>query len=300
MKTYQIVLCVIFIVLTVIGYFFDKKEDEPLKEKVFYYRKPLMSMIIIASFLLCVSSGIVVFSWAYSNEENNYLLNNITDNPEIVDIKPAPEKEITNAKEDETNKEPELNEKIKINFDYLKTINQDTIGWIEIEDTNINYPIVKTTDNDYYLKHSFEKEENGSGWIFADYRNTLKGDDLNLIVYGHNRINGTMFGTLKKALSKSWIDKKESHIIKLVTEDYIYQYQIFSSYTIKKESFYLRTSFKSLDYNEFVSTLLSRSKYDYKTSVSEEDQIITLSTCATGNVKRIVVHGKLISKVKHA
>ncbi|HOP65687.1 MAG TPA: class B sortase, partial [Bacilli bacterium] len=118
-------------------------------------------------------------------------------------------------------------------------------------------------------------------------------------IYGHNRINGTMFGTLKKALSKSWVDNKDVHIIKLITKDYVIRYQIFSSYTIKEEGYYLRTSFKSLNYDKFLSTLLERSKYSFNTSVSDTDNIITLSTCSSNNTKRTVVHAKMISMTKH-
>jgi sortase B len=293
MKTYQIILCLVFIALTVIGYFFDKKEDEPLKEKITYYRKPIMSILLLSSLLLCLSSGVVLLSWAYQNEENDEIVNGLLKNSEIVQN--VKEKEM--ASNDPANNEEY--EETKINFEYLKGINSDTVAWLEVEDTNINYPVVQTTDNKYYLKHSYENDKNSNGWIFADYRNLVDGNDLNLIIYGHNRINGTMFGTLKKGITKSWVDSKDTHIIKLVTKDYIIRYQIFSSYTIKEEGFYLRTSFKSLEYDKFLETLVSRSKYSYNTSVTKEDKIITLSTCSPNSSKRIVVHAKMISIVKH-
>jgi sortase B len=108
-----------------------------------------------------------------------------------------------------------------------------------------------------------------------------------------------MFGTLKKAISEKWANSKTSHIIKLTTKDYVLRYQIFSSYTIKEEGFYLRTSFKSLDYDKFISTLTARSKYNYHVDATNTDKILTLSTCSTSNSKRIVVHAKLISVTKH-
>ena len=83
MKTYQIILCLVFIALTVIGYFFDKKEDEPLKEKITYYRKPIMSILLLSSLLLCLSSGVVLLSWAYQNEENDEIVNGLLKNSEI-------------------------------------------------------------------------------------------------------------------------------------------------------------------------------------------------------------------------
>lgn len=293
MKLYQIILCAVFIILTLIGYFFDKKEDEPLKAKIVYYRKPIMSILLLSSLLLCLSSGAVVLSWAYQNEANDEIVNSLLKNSEVIQ----------NVKEEEIKQDNPLEEddyeKVKINFDYLKGINSDTVAWLEVEDTNINYPVVQTADNKYYLKHSYEKDKNSNGWVFADYRNKVDGSDTNLIIYGHNRINGTMFGTLKKAISEKWVNSKTSHIIKLTTKDYVLRYQIFSSYTIKEEGFYLRTSFKSLDYDQFISTLTTRSKYDYHVDATNTDKILTLSTCSTSNSKRVVVHAKLISVTKH-
>lgn len=292
METYQIILCAVFIILTIIGYFFDKKEDEPLKEKITYYRKPIMSVLLLSSLLLCLSSGIVVFSWAYQSEENDQIVNGLLANSEIV-------QKVEEAKPSTTTEVKENYETVKVNFGYLKGINPDTVAWLEVEGTNINYPVVQTTDNSYYLKHSYEKEKNSSGWVFADYRNIVDGTDTNLIIYGHNRINGTMFGTLKKAITKSWVEKSDTHIIKLITKDYVIRYQIFSGYTIREEGYYLRTSFKSLNYGEFVTTLLNRSKYNFNNNVNSEDKILTLSTCSTSSSKRIVVHAKMISMTKH-
>ncbi len=294
MKAYQIILCAVFIILTIIGYIFDKKEDEPLKEKITYYRKPIMSMILLSSLLLCLSSGVVLLSWAYQNESNDKVITGLLKNSEVVQN--VKEQEMaSNSNVDNT----EYLESTKINFDYLKGINSNTVAWLEVDDTNINYPVVQTTDNKYYLKHSYENEKNSNGWVFADYRNVVDGSDQNLIIYGHNRINGTMFGTLKKAITESWVNKKDVHLITLTTKNYTIKYQIFSGYTIKEEGYYLRTSFKSLDYSEFVNTLLTRSKYNFKTSVSDKDKILTLSTCSTSSSKRIVVHAKMVSMVKH-
>ncbi|HOP65710.1 MAG TPA: hypothetical protein PLX66_01630, partial [Bacilli bacterium] len=165
MKDYQIILCIIvFISLTIVGYFFDKKEDEPLKDKITYYRKPIMNILFLSSLLLCLSSGIVVFSWAYQSEENDKIVNSLLTNSEIVQN--VKEQNAYNETDEEfINKEPEeYYEKVKVNFDYLKGINADTVAWLEVEDTNINYPVVQTTDNTYYLKHSYEQEKNSNGW----------------------------------------------------------------------------------------------------------------------------------------
>ena len=97
----------------------------------------------------------------------------------------------------EINKSVEINnnaeEKYKINFEELKQKNSDTIAWLKVENTSIEFPVVKTNNNSYYLTHNFNKESNKAGWIFADYKNKFDGTDKNIIIYGHNRIDDSMF-----------------------------------------------------------------------------------------------------------
>ena len=106
---------------------------------------------------------------------------------------------------------------LEVDFNDLLTKNSDTVGWIEVKGTNINYPIVKTTDNSYYLSHAYDKSKNEAGWVFMDYRNNAINFDQNTIIYAHSRYNGTMFGSLKNILSSSWYTNKNNYIIRLST-----------------------------------------------------------------------------------
>ena len=85
----------------------------------------------------------------------------------------------------------------ELDFNKLFSVNNETVGWISVPNTSINYPVAKTNDNSFYLNHSFDKSKNTAGWIFADYRNSFNGQDKNIIVYGHNRMDSSMFATLK-------------------------------------------------------------------------------------------------------
>lgn len=76
---------------------------------------------------------------------------------------------------------------IDVNFNELKKINNDTVGWIKVEGTNINYPFVHTNNNDYYLNHSFDKSSNGAGWVFMDFRNNISNFSKNTILYAHGK-----------------------------------------------------------------------------------------------------------------
>ena len=186
-------------------------------------------------------------------------------------------------------------EKFKIDFDKLKEMNPDTVAYIKVNNTNIDYIVVKGENNDYYLDHNFNKEMNKSGWVFMDYNNKLDGQDKNIIIYAHNTIDKSMFGSLKDVLDKSWYENKDNHTIMLVTPDDTYMYQVFSTYKIDNEEYYIQTGFKSdSEYLDFLKTIKKRSKYNYDVELSESDQILTLSTCANNGAKRVVLHAKKI------
>jgi sortase B len=174
----------------------------------------------------------------------------------------------------------------------LKEKNPDTVGWIKVEGTNIDYPVVRGKNNDFYLNHSFDKSPNGVGWVFADYRDNFDGNDLNTIIYGHNRRDGTMFGTLKNILKKEWYDNNTT--ITYADPSGVYNYKIFSIYRIEKEDYYITTGFQNkTEYKQFLDTLKSRSIKNFGVELTENDQILTLSTCANDNRYRVVLHAKV-------
>ena len=195
-------------------------------------------------------------------------------------------------------KDLEFKEKIaEYDFDKLKEINTDIVGFIEVDNTNISYPVVKSSDNRYYLNHSYKKEKNNIGSIFLDYRNDLDNLSKNNIIYGHGRLDNTMFGSLNNLLDSNNLDSKESYYITLSTPKSIMTFKIFSVYTIPKEGYYIKTYFSSNKYfKEFLETIMKRSIYNFNTDVSTNDKILTLSTCKDNFGKRVVVHAKLLKK----
>ena len=195
-------------------------------------------------------------------------------------------------------KDLEFKEKIaEYDFDKLKEINTDIVGYIEVDNTNISYPVVKSSDNNYYLNHSYKKEKNNIGSIFLDYRNDLDNLSKNNIIYGHGRLDNTMFGSLNNLLDSSNLDSKESYYITLSTPNSIMTFKIFSVYTIPKEGYYIKTYFSSNKYfKEFLETIMKRSIYNFNTDVNTNDKILTLSTCKDNFGKRVVVHAKLLKK----
>ena len=185
------------------------------------------------------------------------------------------------------------NNKYTVDFNLLKRQNSDTVAWIKVNGTNIEYPIVKAKDNEYYLTHSFDKSSNSAGWIFADYKNKFDGTDKNIVIYGHNRKDKSMFGSLRNILSSEWQNNSENTEITFVSENENCIYKVFSVYQIEKENYYIKTNFNSSsEFEKFLETIKTRSVKDFETPVSSADSILTLSTCAANDDYRTVLHAK--------
>jgi len=182
---------------------------------------------------------------------------------------------------------------LDVDFSELKKINDQTAGWVQVAGTNVNYPYVHTTDNKYYLTHTFNKSYNGAGWVFLDYRNDPSNFGRNNILYAHGRMDNTMFGSLKKIVTPEWYNNSNNYVIKTSTEKENSLWQVFSVYTILPESYYIRTKFNDEEFNTFINTITSRSVHDFNIEVNIDDKILTLSTCYD-ETRRVVLHAKLI------
>ena len=182
-------------------------------------------------------------------------------------------------------------------FSTLQEINKDTVGWLIVNNTRIDYPVVQAKDNDYYLRRDYYQNKNRHGWIFMDYRNNPDELNENTIIYGHNLANQTMFGTLRYALNSYWYKKSANQIITFNTPNENMKFQIFSIYTIPTTNDYLDITFPTTDaYQAYIDLVKGRSIYDFNIEVATDDKILTLSTCANGNDKRLVIHAKLIKE----
>ena len=185
----------------------------------------------------------------------------------------------------------------KINFTKLKEKNKDTVAFLKVYGTNIEYPIVKTNDNNYYLTHSFDNSYNSAGWPFANYQNKFDDTDKNITIFAHSRYDGSMFGTLYKTLSNEWQSNKKNHKILFITEKSTNIYQVFSTYQILNEDYYIQANFSSEEeYKTFLKTIISRSNHKYNIELSTKDSILTLSSCASDDKYRIVLHAKKLEK----
>lgn len=266
-------------------------------------RKDRVFLLVLLLFFstIFIFSAFKVIEWLSDNNNTDKVIEKINNDVKVDEVKDNDNTEVI----DEEPTEPEKVSDyfyyityplINVDFESLLKTNNETVGWINVNNTNINYPFVQGINNTYYLNHSFDKSYNSAGWVFMDYRNNKEMNNKNTILYAHGRIDKTMFGSLYKTQYPAWYQNRSNHIIRISTPSVNISYQIFSVYKIEEESYYIQTDFTSDDvYLEFLNTIKKRSKYDFNVVLNESDKIITLSTCANDK-ERYVVHAKLIKK----
>ena len=262
--------------------------------------KPWAFVLFCSIFgVILVANLFTIFDWGKDNIEISNIEKEIEKIVEVVEIEE--EGEIINPPPVET-VESDYWYYVKVPFydiDFTSLIgkNSDTIGFINVRGTNINYPIVQTTNNDYYLTHAFDKSKNDAGWVYLDYRNSNDFSNFNSIIYGHGRLNKTVFGSLRNVLNKSWQNNKDNYVINISTPNANYVYQIFSLYTIMSETYYIRTMWANDENREdWINTINERDISPSSATANINDKIITLSTCLNDDGERIVVHAKLIKQ----
>ena len=288
-------------VITIIPRFFiigliciiNPKKGEVLK----YKGKPVIPIIMLSltltTYFICI---FITSRWYVQRLKINYLNNDILASTEILDkenIEQIPQEEYIPSSADKYSNISFMS----VDFKELLEKNNETVAWIKVNNTKVNYSVVQHNDNEYYLKHDFNKNYNYNGWVYGDYRDDFKYFGTNTILYAHNMTNRTMFGSLVWCLKESWYKNEENHYIKLSTPYSNTVWKIFSIYTIKPEVYYLKTYFSSdEEHQEFLNTILKRSIYDFKLEeeLSTDNKILTLSTCSDDGTKRVVIHAKMI------
>lgn len=190
----------------------------------------------------------------------------------------------------------QLKPPIEVDFDKLKSVNEDVVGWIYVDAlSDISYPIVKGKDNQTYLHQTYEKNYNFAGTIFVDYENSGDFSDCNTLVYGHNMKNGSMFGHLKKFREDDKLYKQDKYFW-ILTPERNYRYEIISAYTtgVNSDTY---TLFKGPgeEFEKYLETIKGYSEIQTDdTDLTIKDKIVTLSTCTGNESTRFVVQGKRV------
>lgn len=272
-----------------------------VKKKYKLKWKNLIALIIfLIAFVFLIKSGIDLINYFIDTNKTNDEIKEIEDVAEVEEVPDSENTEIIKQEEEIPESNPywdyiKMN-LISVNFDELLKLNDETKGWIKVNGTNINYPFVQTSNNDYYLTHSYNKSYNQAGWVFMDYRNDTVNYDKNTILYAHGMNNKTMFGSLRNILSSSWYNNTDNHIIKLSTPTENTLWQVFSVYHIETTNDYIQTEFATdEEYQTFLDMLKGRSAVEFDTTIASTDKILTLSTCYN-KTDKVVMHAKLIKR----
>jgi len=277
------------------------KTTVTIKKKKRRIKKWVWNVLFLFFLIMTIVSVLEILDWNKDNNDTSDIVEEINSVVEVTEKEDDENTEFVGIPLEEDTEESDYWYYVKfplidVDITKLKEKNSDTVGWINVNNTNINYPYVQYKDNSYYLDHSFDKSYNEAGWVFMDYRNNSDLSNRNTIIYAHSRLDKTMFGSLSKVLKAEWHANKDNHIIRISTENQSTLWQIFSVYKIEEESYYITTQFDSdEEYMQFLNTLSSRSIYNFNTGLTSEDKILTLSTCYSDTV-RTVVHAKLIKK----
>lgn len=174
------------------------------------------------------------------------------------------------------------------NSEYL-TINSDYTGWITVAKTVIDYPIVRGSDNEFYLNRDIYKKSSDAGAIFMDYRNLGQFNDQHTIIYGHYMKNGTMFGGLHDYKEETYFNTHDK-----ITVNGLYgekTYTIFSAYIVSADDYKLEIDLQDGDYENYVQTLMSNSMHKKDFIFSEDKALLTLATCSYETKNgRMIIH----------
>lgn len=181
----------------------------------------------------------------------------------------------------ENGETPEVLQKYKT----LYNKNKSLIGWIKIADTNINYPVMQTINNEYYLDHNIDQEYDKNGSIFMDKDCDVIKPSTNLIIYGHHMKSGSMFGSLDKYSKQSYYDEHPTIEFDTIYEEgiwqimYVFRSRIYKADEIVFKYYQFIDAYSEEEFNSYMNEMSNMSLYDTNVTANYGDQLLTLSTC---------------------
>ena len=187
-------------------------------------------------------------------------------------------------------------------YEKIHQKNQKLIGWVKIDDTIIDYPVMQTVNNEYYLDHNFNQEEDRNGCIFMDYQcDVVKGCD-NIILYGHHMKSGKMFGSLNKYSKESYYEEHPTIQFDTIYEKgtyqvmYVFRSKVYSEEDVTFKYYQFINAASEMEFNSYLNEMAALSLYDTGVTAGYGDKLLTLSTCDyQEKAGRFVVVAKKIS-----
>lgn len=187
---------------------------------------------------------------------------------------------------------------IRPQFEDLQAVNKNIVGWISVEGTELNNPILQADNNDFYLERNYKNNYSRAGSVFMDYRNDVIDMSRNTVLYGHAMKNGTMFGSLKNYMKQDYANAHSTIYLDTLYEGY--DVEVFASYETTIDFYYIETEFTTNEaFMQFIEEVKERSVIETDVQIGLDDKIVTLSTCKDSVVsddQRFVVQGKLVKR----
>ncbi len=268
-----------------------KKVQKKIIQKKIMSQKVYMAVLIILILIFSISLfllGRIIYQYWSANDSYEKIQNKVNQTKPIPILTP-----------DKNRTEFPMNDSIpQVDFEPLKSENEQVIAWIRIDDTDVNYPVVQGEDNEYYLTHLYNKKYNISGSIFGDYRNNLDFSSNNMVLYGHNMKNGSMFGTLKKYKDKEYFDNHK--YVWLITPKATYQYEIYAAYEFDAMHDQYEFNFDSeTKFQEYLDNIKQKSIIESELEVTAKDHTLTMSTCidGTSSSRLVLVAKRMVSYI---
>ena len=228
-------------------------------------QKSIITILSAVCILVILASGAVILAFLHEYRTESRVYASLEENVQTSTI----------AQDDDTEGDSVLP---FIDFEALKAINPDIVGWILIPDTRINYPIVKReNDNSYYLDHLFDGTENRAGCIFLDTRCSF--GDPHVLIHGHNMANGSMFRDLNLFKNRQFFQEHPCYYI--FTPGKTYTVEIFAGSILRIDSPVWQLDFSNTaDQMDWLSDCWSAASVSRTLTLTPEDTVITLSTCS--------------------
>lgn len=233
-------------------------------------------LLTLAVFLFAaVKLGLLLLEYYKGNQEYRQIEESVVSIEEYMDSEDDVEREFF------------------VDFDKLRKINPDVVGWIHIDKLDISYPIVQGEDNDFYLSHTFYKEENKCGSIFVEAENNDDFSDFNTFVYGHNMKDKSMFARLNEFREEETFWENPQFYI--YTPEGVRRYEVYSCYAAELGTESFRYQFgNEKDYAQWQADVKGKSLYDTGVEPKPAQSTVTLMTCMpAGSQYRFLVHGVL-------
>ncbi len=275
------------------------------KEKDIHSRRNLVSVLVILGLLVIVAAFNMIRSiWEYqagdleySKVEKEYV--------SVLDVENVKPKKAVSGDEPEEKEdkyvwtEDQSVPPLSIAHTSLAEKNKDYFCWLYIAPTGVSYPVVKGEDNEYYLHHTFDGDNNVNGCIYMDCQAWPDMMDYNVYIYGHNMRNGSMFGSLKHILNDPQIALDDPYFY-LFQKDQIRKYHMYSIHVTAPRSDTFHNPATLDEYRDFIKLVKDESIVDLGVDVTTDDRTVTLSTCsgAGAGKKRLVIHGKLVGIIR--